>query len=120
MSFDFEKLDVYQEALKFVEEIYSMTKAFPREELYGVTSQLRRAATSMPINIAEGAGRYHKGNFVQFLLNSRGSLYECSALLQISLNQNYLSKELHGTLSKHLEQIARMLNGLIRSMREET
>lgn len=93
MGFNFEKLDVYQRALEFTDEVYRITRKFPKEEQFGLTSQLRRAAVSIVANIAEGSGRYHKRDYAQFVRMSRGSVYECVALLQISMRQNYLVRE---------------------------
>ncbi|NLE64299.1 MAG: four helix bundle protein, partial [Elusimicrobia bacterium] len=67
MEYDFEKLHVYQKSLILVERVYAATKDFPKEEQFGVTSQIRRASLSIPLNIAEGKGRYHKKVLVQFL-----------------------------------------------------
>lgn len=75
MKANFEDLRIYQAALEIVDLIYRRTKPFPKEELYGMTSQLRRAATSIPLNIAEGQGRSSPAENKQFLLIARGSIY---------------------------------------------
>jgi four helix bundle protein len=72
----YQQLIAWQKAVALVTDIYSITAGFPRDEIYGLTSRLRRAAVSVPSNIAEGQGRATKGEFVQFLCHARGSLYE--------------------------------------------
>ena len=116
MSFDFEKLDVYKKALTFAEEIYSVSKNFPKEEVYGLTSQLRRASISVSANIAEGNGRYNKRDFAQFLRIARGSIYECVPLLQISLKQSYIEEHVYDKLIANCNELAKMINGLISSL----
>ena len=76
-------LEVYRLSEELVIEIYELTKKFPGTELYGLSSQLRRAAVSIPVNIAEGFGRYHYKDRLRFLFNSRGSLVEVKSLLHI-------------------------------------
>ena len=89
----FETLDVYRVALDFAEMIYRITARFPAEERYGLTSQLRRAAVSIPTNIAEGWGRGHGADNVRFVRIARGSSHECLALLQISERLGLLPQE---------------------------
>ncbi|MDD5492204.1 MAG: four helix bundle protein [bacterium] len=89
----FENLEVYQKSLLYIQNIYEVTKIFPKDEKYGLTDQLRRASVSIAANIAEGSGRYHRKDYVQFLRMARSSAYECIALLQISLNQKYVEKQ---------------------------
>lgn len=113
MAFDFEKLDVYNKALLFAEEIYETCKRFPKEEVYGLTSQLKRASISIVANIAEGSGRYNKRDFAQFLRIARGSLYECVPLLQIAYNQLYIKKSNYENLVINCNELAKMINGLI-------
>jgi len=84
----FKDLIVWQKGIELVNEIYKVTKHFPKEELYGLTSQIRRAAISIPANIAEGWGRGTTKNYIQFLEISRGSLYELETLIIISTNQS--------------------------------
>jgi len=74
---------VYQESLELVEIVYKVTRDFPKEEVFGIVSQLRRAAVSVSLNIAEGKGRFHTKVFVQFLYQARGSLYETMTLNKI-------------------------------------
>lgn len=90
MAFSFENLDVYNKAIDFVSSIYSLTKAFPPEEMFGLTSQIRRAAVSIPSNVSEGSARSKK-DFSRFIDMARGSVFECVTLLQVSFKQGYIS-----------------------------
>ncbi|MBN1688104.1 MAG: four helix bundle protein [Candidatus Omnitrophica bacterium] len=81
---DYKKIKAYQNAEKLALEIYSVTKRFPKEELYGLVSQLRRAAVSVTANIAEGASRQHKKDYLNFLFMARGSVSEVECLLTLS------------------------------------
>ncbi len=92
MAFDFEKLDVYQKALNYANDIYNLTKYFPSEDRFEITSQLRRASLSISLNIAEGSGRTKK-EFKHFLLIARTSAQECVPLLTIAQMQEYIEKE---------------------------
>jgi four helix bundle protein len=116
MGFEFENLDVYRKSVDFADEIYKITKGFPEDENYGLISQIRRAAVSISSNIAEGSGRYHKKDFVQFLRFARGSLYECIPLLEISSREGYISKNIYSESLTNCNELAKMLNGLIRSL----
>jgi four helix bundle protein len=116
MAFDFEKLDVYKKSLFFAEEIYEISRNFPKKELYGLISQLRRASISVSANIAEGNGRYNKREFAQFLRIARGSIYECVPLLQISLKQSYIEEGIYEKLIANCNELAKMINGLISSL----
>ncbi len=113
--FNFEELRVYQESLIFVNTIYEMTKAFPKDEIFGLTNQLRRAAVSISLNIAEGSSRTKK-DFSHFLNLSRGSCYECVAVLTIAKNQQYISSEQFKLCYDHSNKISRMINGLKNSL----
>jgi four helix bundle protein len=109
----FKDLLIWQKGIELVNNIYKATKNFPKEELYCLTSQIRRAAISIPANIAEGWGRGTTKNYIQFLEISRGSLFELNTLIIISCNQEYLSKETCDEIENKINEIGRMLNALI-------
>src|SRR5512136_1860465 len=86
-------LMAWQKAVDLVEEVYRVTGHFPKEELYGLTSQMRRAAVSIPSNIAEGQGRNSRGEFCQFLGHAKGSLFELETQVVIAARLGYLSQQ---------------------------
>ena len=110
-------LDVWKKAIEFVTEIYSVTGTFPKSELYGLTSQIRRAAVSIPSNIAEGATRNHKTEFKQFLYISLSSAAEIDTQLTIACNLNFIKKHKKDELITDLDSISRMIQGLIKSLK---
>ena len=112
----FKELIVWQKPLDLVTEIYAATSGFPREEMFGLTSQLRRSAVSVPSNIAEGQGRATKGEFIQFLSHARGSLFELEAQIVIAGRLGYLPSQLELDLAGKAEEVARILNGLLTSL----
>ena len=112
----FKDLIVWQKGIELVNEIYKVTKPFPKEEMYGLTSQIRRAAISIPANIAEGWGRGTTKNYIQFLEISRGSLFELNTLIIISYNQEYLNREICDEIEDKLNETGRMLNTLITTL----
>ena len=113
---DFRKLGVYNKSLQFVNDIYKLSDKFPNEERFSLTSQFKRAAASICLNIAEGSGRYHKKDFAHFLRSSLGSSLECSALLDIALKLSYISEDEHNNFVEKCAEIGKMLNGLISSL----
>jgi four helix bundle protein len=117
--FNFENLNVYQKALDFVKLVYVATKGFPQEEIFGITSQLRRAAVSITLNIAEGSAQTKKG-FKKFIDIARGSLFECVAILQISQVLGYIGTQKIEQLRTELVTISKMLSGLKRSLETKT
>ena len=119
MGESYRDLIAWQKAMNLVTAVYEVTRSFPREELYGLSSQLRRAAASVPSNIAEGQGRATKGEFIQFLCHARGSLYEVETQVVISRNLGYLSVEQQETLLGELAELGRILNGLITSLQRK-
>jgi four helix bundle protein len=118
IGFKFEELVVYQKAIVFVDKIYSLTKKYPRDEMFGLTGQLRRAAVSISLNIAESSARTKK-EFNRFLDMARGSVFECVAILQISLKQNYINKSVE-ELKEYIVEISKMLSGLKHSLTQQT
>ena len=115
----YQELIAWQKAIALVTEVYSFTSAFPQHEIYGLTSQLRRAAVSIPSNIAEGQGRATKGEFIQFLCHARGSLHEVETQIVIAKNLRYLTAEKEQLLLDALSELGRILNGLIASLQKQ-
>lgn len=113
----FESLKVYQEAHLFVIEIYKVTKSFPRDELFGLVSQIRRASTSVVANIVEGNSRNHKKEFIQFLYLSNGSLEEVKYYLFLAKDLGYLNSSQYKNLQVKAENISKMINGLIKYLK---
>ena len=118
-EYNFEKLRVYQEALDFAETIYQNTQGFPDRENFGITSQIRRAAVSISSNLAEGSGRHHTKVFLEFLYQSRGSLYEVMTLIKLSQRLKYLDSQTKEELLRLSDQIAIKLSNLINSLRKK-
>ena len=116
---DYKNIKAYQFADDLVMEIYGITKSFPKEELYGVTSQIRRAAVSVCANITEGASRKHKKDYLRFLFIARGSLAETEYLLQLGFKLEYLGPEQFKRIDELRQKTAKTLFGLIRSVEEE-
>ncbi|MBR1498629.1 MAG: four helix bundle protein [Bacteroidaceae bacterium] len=108
-------LIVWQKSMDHVAAIYVATKAFPKEELFGIVSQMRRAAVSIPSNIAEGYGRLYDRETVKFLSNALGSASELETQLIISKDLGYLLIEEFQKLISQIEEIIRMLSALIKS-----
>ena len=104
-------LIVWQKSMKLSKEIYLLTKTFPKEELYGLTSQIRRCAISIPSNIAEGKGRNSDKEFIRFLQVALGSVYELQTQLELSLQLNYIDN-IDDLLNLSIE-IEKMINTLI-------
>lgn len=109
-------LIVWQKAMDLVVGVYRATEAFPKAETYGLTSQIRRAVTSIPANIAEGQGRRQTKEFIYFLANARGSLWELDTHLETATRLGFLNSDSHSELQKQMDEVGRMLNGLMRSV----
>ena len=110
-------LDVWKDGIDFVTKIYKITSSFPKEELYGITSQIRRAAISIPSNIAEGAARRSSNEFRQFLHIALSSAAELNTQLLISNNLGFLGTDNADMLNSELDSIYRRLQGLIKSLK---
>lgn len=108
----FTELNVWQRSHELVLEIYRLTERFPDYERYGVTSQLRRAAVSVPCNIAEGSKRQHPKDYARFLNIAEASLAEAEYLLILSKDLGYVDRESEETVRREAEEISRMLNSL--------
>jgi len=115
-KFGFEKLRVYQDSLNFSKEIYKVTKNFPKDELFGITSQLRRAALSICLNIAEGSS-LTKTEFKNFSRRSRGSVYECVPILSLALDNRYISENQFKELNESCLKLAKSISALINSIK---
>jgi four helix bundle protein len=111
-------LIAWQKAMELVTRIYEMTRTFSREELYGLTSQLRRTAVSIPSNIAEGQARYSHAEFHHFLRNARGSLAEVETQIHIACNLKYISEERKRDLLEATAELGRILNALLDSVKK--
>ena len=116
MSGSYREIKVWQKAIELVVDIYSCTRSFPREELYGLAGQLRRAAVSIASNIAEGKGRRTDREFLQFLHHARGSVFEVETQLTIASRLGYMPEAEVLRLGHSASEIARMLNGLIKAI----
>lgn len=114
---DFHSLKVWEKSHAFALAVYKACEAFPRMEQYGLTSQLQRAALSIPTNIAEGCGYESDAQFIRFLEIALGSASECEYLLLFARDMGYLSSETFTALSADATEIKRMLTGLLKSLR---
>jgi len=119
MGRDFKNIKAWQYADNLALSVYSKTKSFPREELYGITSQLRRAVVSVPVNVVEGANREHKKEYLHFLYVARGSLAETEYLLHLTCRLGYLQEEDYKKLEALRQETAKILQGLIKSVQKE-
>ena len=115
--FNFEKLDVWQKAIVFADSIYSSTKAFPLEERFGLTNQMRRAAVSISSNIAEGASRWSDSDFRRFIQIGAVSVFEVVSQSFIAQRQKFLTDEAFGRVYTDAEELSRMLSGLRKSLK---
>ena len=110
-------LDVWKRSVTLVTNIYSITSKFPKEEIYGITNQVRRAAVSLPSNIAEGAARKNSKEFIQFLYIALGSNAELETQIIICRNLDYLSEKVSIDILKEINEIRNMILGLIKFMK---
>jgi four helix bundle protein len=114
--FNFEKLEIWQKAIDFADVIYNETRAFPAEERFGLTNQLRRAAVSVSSNISEGSSRSSKTDFARFTEIAAGSVFEAVSQAFIARRQSFLSEEQFRDIYADAEQLSRMLSGLRKSL----
>jgi four helix bundle protein len=114
---DYKELNVWRKAVELATDTYKLTKGFPETEKYRMTSQIGRAGTSVPANIAEGWGRGSTKEYIQHLTIARGSLLELETHLIVSRNLNYMSEGQFEEFEKPLQDIGKMLNRLIASLR---
>lgn len=113
----YQDLRVWQQAIELVERLYAVTSKLPHEEMFGLKSQLRRCAVSVPSNIAEGQGRATRGEFQQFLGHARGSLYELETQIVIAAKLGYVAAEDRNSILAESQELGRMLNALIASLK---
>jgi four helix bundle protein len=114
----FKDLIAWQKGMALVEAVYDATEGFPPHEQYGLVSQLRRAAVSVPSNIAEGKAHYSNRDFVRFLRHARGSLAEIETQVLIAQQRRYLPSATTTTLTQQIDELGRILSGLINSLKE--
>jgi four helix bundle protein len=117
---NYKKLDVWISSMETIKEIYDLTKLYPSDEKYGLTSQTNRAAVSIASNIAEGMGRNYKKDTIQFLHVSRGSAYEVETLLSVAQMIKIIDEENYERLNKNLERNIQMLNGFIKYLEQKS
>ena len=116
---DFHNILAWQKADDLAVAIYEATRAFPKEEIYALTSQIRRAAYSVPANVAEGASRNSQKDYLHFLFIARGSLAETTYFLHLSRRLGYLNEEFHSRLAEQADKASRVLTGLIGAVEKE-
>ena len=109
----YQELDVWKKSRELANLAYVVTKSFPKEEIFGLTNQIRRSAVSIPSNIAEGCGRNTSKDTLQFLFISRGSLYELETQLLISYDQKFISVDQQNILINLITECKKLLNGFI-------
>ncbi len=116
----YENLRVWRRSMDLVLEVYRTTALFPRQEVYGLTSQMRRAAVSVPSNIAEGKGRYSRKELLQFLFRARGSLLELQTQITIARELGFLAAKEGKSLAELAAEVGRLLNGLVNRFQQDT
>jgi four helix bundle protein len=116
---DFRQLKVWEKSDLVALAIYKATKKFPKEELYGLTSQIRRASMSVPTNIAEGCGRYTDAEFARFLQIAMGSASETEYQLILARDLEFLPKETYERLHADVEEVKRMLAAFLKTLRAD-
>ena len=116
--FDFESLKVYQKSLEYINFVYEVTKNFPKDEIFSLTNQFRRASVSICLNIAEGSGG-SKAEFNQFLKISRRSARECVAVTEISFRRNFISIKEKKQSRGFCVELSKMLSGLMKSLKNQ-
>ena len=114
--FTFERLDVWQKAISFADLVYSLPRSFPTDERFGLTNKMRRAAVSIPSNIAEGQARRTTGEFVQFVSYAEGSVAELDTQLHLSIQLSLITAQQADPCFHLLDDLRRMLNGLRRKL----
>ena len=118
MAQHFKDLIVWQKAMDLVTKVYRITEAFPKREAYSLTDQIRRAAVSVPSNIAEGQAHFSRAEFAHFLRHASGSLAELETQLQIAERLEYTDRAQVDILMKRVIEVGKLLNGLINSLKK--
>jgi four helix bundle protein len=116
----YKDLLVWQKGVDLVDDLYAVTRKYPKDELFGLISQIRRAAVSIPTNIAEGWGRKSTKNYIQFIRISVGSLYELETLLTISKNQKFIDQKEKTSLSEKIDALGKMLNAILKKLEKHS
>jgi four helix bundle protein len=116
---NFRDLEIWQKAMELTHQIYKATKTFPKEETFGLTSQLRRAAVSIPSNIAEGRGRLSDKAFLIFIGHARGSLYEVQTQLELAHGLGYLKEAEAKQIVGNCAELSRKLNAFLNKLKED-
>lgn len=119
MAQDFKKLKIWQKAHELMVQIYALSKTFPKDEQFSLISQVRRAALSVPANIAEAQGRYHDAETIHFLYNARGSAEEVRSHLIAALDIAYISNNDFDTLEKEYIGLIMGINSFVKSIRQK-
>lgn len=114
----FRNLLIWQKSMILVTTIYELTNLFPKHEIYGLTSQIRRSSISIPSNIAEGYGRDGNNDYLRFLNISISSLFEVQTQLEIAFNLKYINDNLFNKINEESREIERMLSAFIRKVKE--
>ncbi len=117
---NFRDLIAWQKAMDLAEAVYRATGTFPKEEVYGLRSQVRASASSVPANIVEGQGRKSTNEFCRFLSIAHGSLCETHTHLLLSERLEYLTHSVTAELTKQIEEVARLINGLLEALRRKS
>jgi len=117
---DIENLQIWKLGVKLAKDVYLLTEKFPKREVYGLTDQIRRAAVSIPSNIAEGKGRSTAKDFVHFLNTARGSVYELKTQLYIAREIGYLTQEDFSTLQKRIEDLSHKIVSMIKFLKAKS
>jgi four helix bundle protein len=112
------KLKLWDKIINFIEHIYRLTEKYPKEGIYGLTSQMRRAGVSIASNIAEGSARKSNAEKIQFFSIAKGSISELDAQVEISLRLSFINNEQYNSIQANLDEISRMLQGLINSLKQ--
>ena len=115
---NYQTLDVWKKSIELVRDVYLLTKSYPKEELFALTSQTKRASVSIPSNIAEGMGRQYKKDTIHFLHIARGSIYELETHLNIALMANIIEEQNFKTIMDMVNEVTKLLSGLLNYMQK--